>query len=165
MGAYPTTDGWIVVQVMENQWPGFCRAMGRKDLLTDERFVDLTARQKHRQDLHALVEAWTSSMPSAAVLGRLEAHRVPCAPVLEPADAIGHPYFEGRRAVRQVHDPVLGSLSIPGNPLRFSEQPDDLELVAPLLGEHNEAVLRELGYDDATIAALHSCGVLHRGDR
>ena len=80
--------------------------------------------------------------------------------MFEPKDALGHPYFESRRAVRVVPDPVLGEIAIPGNPIRLSAQPDDLDLTAPLLGEHNAAVLRELGYSDAVIAELTSAGVL-----
>lgn len=166
MGVYPGPQGHIVLQVMQGQWPGFCRAMGRPDLVDDERFKDVGARQKNRDALNAIIDEWTVTFATdAELLAALEAERVPCAPVIEPVDAIGHEYFEARRMVRTVPDPVLGTVTIPGNPLRFSEQPGDLDLVAPLLGEHNAEVLAELGYDAERIAALHDAGVLRRGDR
>jgi CoA:oxalate CoA-transferase len=164
VGAYRAPEGWIVIHVMEAQWPRFCRAIGRDDLERDDRFVDLRARQRNADELATIVEAWMATFDrDADVLAALERERVPCAPVLAPADAIGHPYFEARRAVRTVRDPVLGDITIPGNPLRFSEQPGELDLVAPRLGEHNVAVLLELGYEPSTIAELADAGVLRDG--
>jgi CoA:oxalate CoA-transferase len=164
LGAYRGPQGWIAIHVMEAQWPRFCRAIGRPELEHDERFTDLRARQLHTDDLAEIIEAWAATFATDAdVLAVLEAERVPCAPVLEPADAIGHPYFESRRAVRTVTDPILGQLSIPGNPLRFSEQPDDLELVAPTLGEHNAEVLLELGFTSDDVERLRSSSVLFEG--
>lgn len=165
-GVYKGPQGWIVLHVMAAQWPAFCRAMGRPDLATDERFADIAVRQRNRHELNALVEAWMAGFATdAEVLEVLDAERVPCAPVLAPYEAIGHPYFEHRRMVRVVHDPVLGEVAIPGNPLRLSEQPHDLDLVAPLLGQHNADVLAEVGYTAAEVAGLEEAGVLRRGDR
>ena len=67
--------------------------------------------------------------------------------------------------VRTVPDPILGELTIPGFPLKYSEFPDLPELHAPLLGQHNAAVLHDqLGYSPSQIAALEDAGVLHAGD-
>jgi len=166
IGAYQGPQGWIVLQVMQGQWAGMCRAMGQPELEADERFATIRDRQVNRVELNAMIEAWMAALPDdAAVLAALEAERVPCAPVMEPAAAVGNEYFESRRMIRHVTDPILGEVHIPGNPLRFSDQPQELDLVAPLLGEHNDAVLAELGYDAARIAELHAAGVLRRGDR
>lgn len=165
-GVYKAPQGWIVLQVMDAQWPHFCRAMQREDLLTDERFAEINGRQKNRAQLNEIIEAWMASMPSdEALLSRLEEHRIPCAPVLDPADAIHHPYFIERRMVRTVEDPFIGELVIPGNPLRFSEQPDELDLQTPMLGEHNRSVLAGLGFADDEIAAMEESGALRSGDR
>lgn len=165
-GVFRAPEGHIVMQVMSAQWPSFCRTIGRPDLEHDERFADLRGRHKNREELNAIVDAWIMSHSTdAEVLAKLEAGRIPSAPVLDPADAIGHPYFESRRAVRRISDPILGEVAIPGNPLRFSEYPWDLEQVAPLLGEHNAEVLGELGYSPASIQSLVDAGVLRSGDR
>lgn len=166
VGVYKGPQGWIVLQVMAAQWPGFCRAMRRADLQSDPRFADLAARQKNRQELNAIVEAWMATFATdSEVLAVLEAERVPCAPVLGPGDAAEHPYFQARRMARTVSDPVLGDVVVPGNPLRFSDQPFELDLVAPLLGEHNREVLAELGYSEDAVRRLEAGGVLHHGDR
>ena len=139
---------------------------GMPELENDERFADLRSRYKNRDELNAIVEEWLATHTTdAEVLAKLEAGRVPCAPVLDPADAIGHPYFESRRAIRRINDPIIGEVIIPGNPLRFSEFPFDLDQYAPLLGEHNGEVLAELGYTPNTVAALVEAGVLRSADR
>ena len=85
---------------------------------------------------------------------------------LIPIEAINNPYFESRGMVRRIEDPVLGQMIIPGFPFKFSAQPERADLVAPLLGEHNAAVLsRLLGYDADRIAALEAGGVLHSAER
>jgi CoA:oxalate CoA-transferase len=164
MGVYACGDGHIVLQVMSGQWPGFCRAIGRDDLVNDERFVELNGRQRNRHALNEIIDSWLAAQPSRDhALALLEAERVPCAPVLAPHEASGHPYFESRRAIRHVHDPLLGPIDVPGNPIRMSAQPHEPELIAPTLGQHNADVLAGLGYGDDTIAALHESGVLRRG--
>ncbi len=164
-GAYKSPEGYVVLQVMQGQWPGFCRALALPELETDERFSDIRGRKRNLIELNRIIEGWMATMETdAEVLARLEAHRVPCAPVLHPSDAIGHPYFVDRDMVRVVPDPILGEVTIPGNPLKFSEQPVPLDLLAPLLGEHNSEILTELGYSSDDIARLHDTGVLRRAD-
>jgi crotonobetainyl-CoA:carnitine CoA-transferase CaiB-like acyl-CoA transferase len=166
MGVYRGPEGWIVLHVMQNQWANFCRAMGQPELADDERFATLRNRQLNRAELNPMIEAWMQSLPGdAEVIARLEAERVPCAPVLDPADAAVHPYFESRQMARSVDDPILGKVTIPGNPLRMSEQPEQLELTAPLLGQHNEQVLTELGYSPEAIAELLTSQVMRSAER
>lgn len=163
-GAFEGPDGWVVIQVMQRQWAGFCRAIGRPDLEHDERFNDLKSRHKNMVELNDIVDEWLAAQASDdAAIAALEAERVPCAKVLEPIDAAGHPHYESRQMIRHVSDPILGEMMVPGNPLRFSEQPDPLELTAPLLGEHNDLILGELGYDSASVARLTEAGVLRQG--
>lgn len=160
-GTYRGPEGWIVVQAMPRQWPTFCRAIGAPDLEHDERFASMDARQKNRDELNALIEEWMASMGTDdAVIEALESERVPCAKVLAPVDAVGHPHFESRQAVRHLSDPKLGEFPIPANPIRMSVMPEHLELAAADLGEHNAEVLAELGYDSDQIAALAEAEVL-----
>jgi crotonobetainyl-CoA:carnitine CoA-transferase CaiB-like acyl-CoA transferase len=81
--------------------------------------------------------------------------------VLTIVDTLSHPYFKAREMVRTVPDPLLGEVTIPGFPLKFSAFPELPNIQAPLLGEHGHEVLQEvLGYGEAQIAELQAKGVL-----
>jgi CoA:oxalate CoA-transferase len=166
-GVYKSPDGYVAVLVVQGQWKNMCKAMERPDLETDPRFAEGLARAKHQAELIPIIEAWMGSFDSdTALLERLDAHRVPCGPVLSPMDALTHPYFKGRGAIRPVSDPILGNLMLPGFPLRFSGQSDYSAKVAPLLGQHNGQILADVaGYDAARIADLGARGLLMSGDR
>lgn len=74
---------------------------------------------------------------------------------------MNNPHLRERGTVAEIHDRVLGDLSVPGFPIRFSGFPTPANLQAPLLGEHNELILRKyLGYPDERIAALKAQRVL-----
>ena len=129
----------------------------------DPRYVDVANRTKHKGEIVNMIEEWLARMPSdEEAVDVLRAHRVPVAPVLSISEAMNHPHLRRRGSVRKVQDRILGEFEIPGFPLRFSRFPDELEFEAPLLGEHNEAVLtRYLGYTKERVSQLVSEGVLH----
>lgn len=166
-GVFKGPSGYLVILALQPQWKSVCEALGRPELEHDPRFAEAGTRAANQQEVIALIEDWLQRFPdNDAVIAHFETYRVPCAPVLNPIEALNHPYFLDRGMVRFVDDPVLGRLAIPGFPLRFSAQPERPGLVAPLLGEHNAAVLsRLLAYTPARIAALHDSGVLIAGER
>lgn len=166
-GIYRGPEGWIALLVLERQWPAMVAALDRPDLLADPRFATGALRGQNRVELARIIEDWMGTVASdAALLEKLERQRVPAAPVLSVADTVSHPYFRAREMVRRVPDPILGEVTIPGFPLKFSEFPELPALKAPLLGEHNAEVLREhLGFDDARVRDLFERGVLHSGER
>ena len=133
----------------------------------DPRYADATSRGERQAELVEIIETWMTDFPdNESVLDVLEKHRVPASPVMDPVEAIQHPYFRERGMVREITDPVMGDLTIPGFPLRFTEQPERLDLVAPTLGQHNKEVLsRMLGYTPERIRDLEHAGVLISRDR
>jgi crotonobetainyl-CoA:carnitine CoA-transferase CaiB-like acyl-CoA transferase len=166
-GVYKSPEGHIALLVVQPQWSNLCRAMDKPELESDPRFAESAPRAANQAELIPMIEQWMSGFADdASILARLDEFRVPSGPVLNPADAIHHPYFLERGTVRPVEDPILGSLMLPGFPLRFSGQTDYSAATAPLLGEHNAAVLDDvLGYSGAQIASLLEAGVLISGDR
>ncbi len=166
-GVFRGPSGYICILSLQPQWKNVCKAIGRPELEHDPRYADGPSRGRHQADLIAIIEDWMTAFPdNDAVLSHLEHYRVPAAPVMDPAEAITHPYFRERGMVREITDPVMGDLVIPGFPLRFSAQPERLDLVAPTLGQHNAEVLGGvLGYDTETIAGLEHDGVLVARDR
>jgi CoA:oxalate CoA-transferase len=166
-GIYKAPQGWIFLLVLDRQWASMVQAMRKPELLHDPRFATSADRVTNRDLLNPIVQEWILSLPSdEAVLAALEQNRIACAPVLSVEDTLAHPYFKARQMVRTVPDPILGEVTIPGFPLKFSAYPDLPELQAPLLGQHGVQVLREyLNYSDAEIARLQQSGTLYREDR
>jgi crotonobetainyl-CoA:carnitine CoA-transferase CaiB-like acyl-CoA transferase len=166
-GIYKAPQGWIFILVLDRQWASMVKAMSKPELLNDPRFVTAADRVKNRDLLNPIVQEWFLSFPSdEAALAVLEQHRIACAPVLSVVDTLNHPYFKARNMVRTVPDPILGAVTIPGFPLKFSAYPDLPELQAPLLGQHGVQVLKEyLNYSDTDIARLQQSGALYSEDR
>ena len=161
-GVYKGPDGYLALLVLQPQWKNLCRAMGRPELEADPRYAEPGERAKRQEELITTIETWMATFPNdLALLDHLEEFRVPCGPVVNPADAMSHPYFVARGTLRACEDRILGPLMLPGFPLRFSDQDDYPARSAPLLGEHNEWALQEvLGYTTAQVAALRAAKVI-----
>ena len=164
-GIFKAPQGWIVVFALENQIMNLWAALGRPELAEDPRFQNNRTRLEHRDALTDIIEKWMSSFErDTEIISVLEQHRVPCGPVVEPVKlADTHPHFLERGTVREVSDPLAGSMLIPGFPLRFSDAPGLPDLVAAEVGEHNTSVLEDLlGMDSHSVSALEEEGVLYR---
>ncbi len=160
-GSFQGPDGWIVllcgVNQIDNLWP----AIGRPELADDPRFATNETRIEHRDELTQVIESWMATFDSdQAVLDHLAANRVPCGPVLSPADAIDHEYFVARGMVREIDDPLIGSFTIPGFPYAMDDVRPNIDAAAPNLGQDNAALLTEIGFDDAAIARLGDNGII-----
>ena len=163
-GVFKAPQGWIVVLCTQAQIDGLWQAMGRPEFAEDPRFGHPRDRITNRQALTAEIESWMASLPDdEAVLAELEAYRVPCGPVLDPTTVADHPFFVERGAIRQVQDPLAGTINIPGFPIKFSDAPPEPDLSTPALGQDNADILGSLlGYDPERIADLEAAGVLIR---
>ncbi|MDA3038468.1 MAG: CoA transferase [Actinomycetota bacterium] len=161
-GAFKAPQGYIAILCTQNQIGYLWAAMDRPDFADDPRFGEAMARLENRAAMTAEIEEWMQSFATdAEVLERLDQFRVPSAAVLDPTDAVNHPFFVERRAVRQVPDPLIGEITVPGFPIKFSDAPPELDLVTHALGEDNDAVLADfLGYDTDRIGRLYEDGVL-----
>lgn len=167
LGVFRGPEGYFVILALNRQWPNVAEALGRPELIDDPRFATAKARGTNQKTLVAMIEAWLQSFATdEAALKALAEHRVPAGPVLSIEETVSHPYFVARKMVRQVPDQVLGEVTIPGFPFKYSAFPDTLDLHAPLLGQHNHEILdRYLGRSSDTTTALHDRGVLYAGDR
>jgi crotonobetainyl-CoA:carnitine CoA-transferase CaiB-like acyl-CoA transferase len=165
-GIFKSREGYLIIAVVEHQWPQVCAALGRPELATDPLFATNEVRLKNLDALIRTIEDWLEAMPSDdAAMEALARHRVPFAPVLSVAQAMRHPHMRERGTIRTVHDRLLGDFELPGFALRFSEFRQTLELDAPFLGEHNEEILTHyLGYPSERVRELEHKGILNRGE-
>jgi crotonobetainyl-CoA:carnitine CoA-transferase CaiB-like acyl-CoA transferase len=162
-GVFRAADGDVMIGVgNDRQWAQLSRAMGRPELADDERYATVVARVARRDEVNGIVAAWVGAQAGRdAALERLQAARVPSAPVLSVAEAACHPHVRQRATVRTVDDDLMGTLDIPGMPLRFSSFPGLLELRAASLGAHNhEVVCGLLGWSEDRYQSLVDAEVL-----
>jgi CoA:oxalate CoA-transferase len=163
-GVFQAKDGYVFIVIQQHEIGRLWRAMGKPELASDPRFLTNRDRRKNNAALQDVIETWLATFPDRdSAVAELDKDRVPCAPVYKLAESMAHPHMRGRKTVRQVNDPALGELEIPGMPVKFSAWPDRTDLKASRLGADNEAVLSEmLGLSARQIAKLYSDGVLLR---
>jgi crotonobetainyl-CoA:carnitine CoA-transferase CaiB-like acyl-CoA transferase len=119
--------------------------IGRPDLKTDPRFIDNTARVKHRDEIDDIIGAFIAQRSQAENLALFEAAGVTVGPVCSVADLVDDPYVMGREAIVEVEDRDMGSVPMHNIIPRFSAMPNAFRRQAPSLGEHTEEIRRELG--------------------
>jgi len=159
--AFATADGTIAVAVgSERQWPRFCAALGLPELADDPRFATNGDRVEHREALIPPIAERLATESSASWLARLEAADVPAGPVLDVLEAFDTPAARGVDARVPMTHPALGEVDQVRSPFDFAVTPATVRTPPPLLGEHADEVLRELGYAPAEIATLRAGAVI-----
>jgi len=165
-GVFKCADGYVaLVAVHAKLAQGLFRAMGQPDLGQDPRFANRDARVANATLLETTINDWSSELPTAEVVRRLEAEGVPAAPVRQPEDAMRDPRVESRHETMPVEHPDYGSevdLHTAGIPILFSEARTGFDDVMPItVGQHNDEVLsRLLGYSAERIADLRKQGII-----
>jgi len=136
-------------------WEVFCKiVLQRPDLLQDERFDNVEKRRKNRNVLEEEIEKIFLERDHTEWLERLKKAQLPYGEVRGIAEVLAHPQAAARRLIREVESPV-GKVPVVGNPVRLSASPARYDAI-PELGEHTEAILKNLGYDDAAIERLRA---------
>jgi len=143
-GIFPTADGDVAICAPSDEFSrGVFVAMEQPELAADPRFATRDARVTNWVELHALINRWSGSRTTRAVLAALEAQSVPTAPVRTPGDAVRDPDRIAQRDTTPLSHPTLGpvdNLYGSGVPIRFSEAHAGYDRPAPRLGEHNEFI-------------------------
>jgi CoA:oxalate CoA-transferase len=137
----------------------FMQVIGLGNQLTDPRFGTYANRKKNEDPLLALVEPAVLKMDSGALEAALMEAGVPCARVNNFQEVFEHPQIVARGVVQTVEHPRLGRMQVARNPVLLDHDGPDISRPAPMLGEHSEEILRELGYDAAAINKLIAAGV------
>ena len=158
---YETLDGHISVATMSNgEWQALTRALERPEWLEDLRFTSPALRDQNINERLSLVQEVLKTRTSADWLARLEAEGVPCAPALTRNELIAHEQVVASDILVTSDHPHAGRLRQARPAARFDKTPSGIRHGAPLLGEHSDEILAELGLSREEIAALRSAGVI-----
>ncbi len=165
-GAYQTKDGYIALNVPDNIiWRRLCEALGREDLIEDERSRTAGARFDNAEYLTPVIEGWLGSRSREEAVETLNAAGVPTGPVNTAEDIFADPHVEARGMLMPIDDPEVGTFRFARSPLHFSNAPAPLVRPAPNLGQHTRSILEDLlGYDGGEVEALIAGGVVEAGE-
>jgi formyl-CoA transferase len=136
------------------------RAIGRDDLADDPALANNAGRAARAQEIDDAIAAWTSAHSLDDGLAVMEAADVPSGRIYSVADMVGDPQYRAREMIERATLADGTSLAMPAAVPKLSDTPGATRWPGPRLGEHTDAVLAELGYDAARIAALREDGVI-----
>jgi benzylsuccinate CoA-transferase BbsF subunit len=160
----PLEDRWVAIAVFSDaQWEGLKDVMGRPGWADDACFSTLLGRKANEDELEDHVAGWTQVMVAEEAMRLLQAKGVPAGVVQTAEDVLDHDeHLKARGFYVYLEHPEAGRNAYDGPQFRLSETPARLHGPGPLLGEHNEYVLRDLiGYDDERIADLLASQVVY----
>jgi crotonobetainyl-CoA:carnitine CoA-transferase CaiB-like acyl-CoA transferase len=164
---YPTADGYLNVGCANQKlWSELCEAVDRPELIDDDRFAsnpDRVANMDELEDELSTVFRERSTEEWVDLLA--EDHGLPVAPVYDVPTALDNEQTEARDVIQEVEHPALGTVPVIEHPLNYENASAGFEGAPPLLGEDTEAILGELGYDDADIDRLRDEGAIPDQDR
>jgi formyl-CoA transferase len=159
--ALKTRDGYLNVGPNNQRlWTRFCEVLGREDLTQDKRFSTNEDRMNHREELVEELESVLKERDTDEWEKVLLEEGVPVGPIYNYKQVFEDPHTQAREMVVEIEHPVEGTMRSLGIPVKLSETPGDIRRPAPLLGEHTEETLAELGYSKAEIADLREREVI-----
>ncbi len=138
----------------ERAWKDFCQVLGLNDLVDDPRYATNANRLQNRDELAKTLNQILSQYNSRELEAKLVAVDIPCGPLLNTGEVINDPQVIARRMVIDVEHPEKGKIKIARMPISLSEAAPEIRLQAPMLGEHTNEILKELGYTEAEIKQL-----------
>jgi crotonobetainyl-CoA:carnitine CoA-transferase CaiB-like acyl-CoA transferase len=152
-------DGDLMLAVMtERQFANLMRGIGRPDALDDRRFADWPSRSANEPALRAIIEEALAGDSAKNWEKRLTEADVPCAAIWPIAEIVHHPQLAHRDVMQRVDTPY-GELTLAGSGFMLGHDGGGIDRPPPMLGEHNEEVLVDAGFDAAEIAAFQADGV------
>ena len=157
-----TRDGWILVQSLgQPLFERWTKLMGESHWLDDPRFVDDMARGDNGQVISERMARWCAERTTAEALEALELARIPAGPVYSPQDVLEDPHVAAAGFLRQLEFPGLPSAApVADAPFSLSDSEGGVRHRAPVLGEHTDEILREVGYTVAEISAMREARVV-----
>ena len=162
--AFQTRDGNIAVALrggIKDQWPLFCAAIDRVDIIDDPRFIDGWSRTQNYKALEPIMAAAMKTKTTGEWVEELEKVGIPCGPVNTIDQAASDPQITGRNMFIDIRHPTAGTFKVVNSPFKFSRTHYTVERSSPKLGEHTQEVLSQLaGMTQDEINRLRDSGII-----
>ena len=152
-------DAYIYVITQAAAFAGLAKVIGHEDWLEDPEWNTPAARLPHLEEMFDEIEKWTKTKNKFEVMDILNPLNVPCGPILSMKELAEEPSLRETGTVVEVDHPERGKYLTVGNPIKLSDSPADVDR-SPLLGEHTDEVLHEIGMSQAEIDASKSAGAV-----
>jgi formyl-CoA transferase len=140
-------------------WPAICKVIEEEDWITNPHFATPEVRLPHLKMIFARIEEWTKTKTKFEAMDILNKYDIPCGPILSMKEIAYEPSLRATGTVVEVDHPTRGKYLTVGNPIKLSDSPTDVTR-SPLLGEHTEEVLAQLGFSAAEVATLRAEGAV-----
>jgi formyl-CoA transferase len=148
-------NAYIYFTIQEQNWARTCEAIGKPQWVDDSAYNTAKARESIIFDIFAEIEKWLADKTKYEAVDILRKYEVPCAPVLSMKEIAYDPALRASRTVVEVDHKERGPYLTVGCPVKFSDFTPEI-IGSPLLGEHTDQVLTELGYDHDAITKMHA---------
>jgi len=145
--AFPTRDGYIAVALrggLRDQWPLFCAAINRIDIIDDPRFQTGSRRTQNYAELEPILTEAMKAKTTQEWVTELEQLGIPCGPVNTIPEVASDPQIAAREMIIEVSHSKAGKFKVANTPFKFSRTPCMVERACPDLGEHTQEVLSQL---------------------
>ena len=145
-------DAYIYVITQAVAFPELAKIIGREDWLVDPEWSTPEARLPKLDKVFEEIEKWTKTKTKFEVMDILNPLNVPCGPIISMMELSEDPSLRATGTIVEVDHPERGKYLTVGNPIKLSDSPSDVHR-SPLLGEHTDEILAEIGLNDDEIAA------------
>jgi crotonobetainyl-CoA:carnitine CoA-transferase CaiB-like acyl-CoA transferase len=157
---FQCSDGFIIIAIIaDNFWSELLKVIDAEDLNTEEHKFQ-PGRLKNKELINKRLNEILSNNTQKYWLEKLQALRIPCAPVYNLQQALNDEQVLSRNMIVEVEHPLGGKTKMPGNPIKLSETHEDTFSPPPLLGQHNEEVYTSLGMKREEIDELKKEGII-----
>ena len=147
--SFQASDWWFAIAVgNDRQFARLCDLIGKPEFAADEKFSTNSARVQNRAELIPLLIDIFKTASVSDWLAKLDEAEIPCGPIQNFEQVFSMPVVGEREMLVKMEHPTIGKLPLVGSPLKMSDTPVEFRLPPPLMGEHTEEVLRELGWGD-----------------